>query len=86
MREYLEKGFRYIAKAEKKVMVTHIHPAGSVIEKASFAGSKAVAKAIKKFKPDIHICSHIHEMEGIEEKIGRTRVICVGQAGKIIEV
>lgn len=84
---YLEKGFRYVRDAEKKVMITHVHPAGSRIEKfSSFGGSKAVREAIEKFKPDIHICGHIHEAEGMEEFIGKTRVICTGKKGKMLDV
>ena len=63
-----------------------MHPSGSLIEKFSFPGSKAVRKAIDKFKPDIHLCGHIHEMEGFEEKIGKTIVFSVGKRGKIIEL
>ena len=45
-----------------------------------------VKKAIDRFKPDILLCSHVHEAEGIEEKIGSTTVINVGKKGKIIEL
>ncbi len=84
---YLEKGFRYVKGAEKKVMITHMHPAGSGIERSSsFEGSKAVREAIEKFKPDIHICGHIHEAEGMEELIGKTKVICAGKKGKIVDI
>ena len=86
MFNYLSNGFRYVKGAKKKVMVTHIHPKGSLIEKFSFPGSEAVTRAIYELKPDIHICGHIHEMEGFEEKLGGTRVICVGSRGKIVEV
>ena len=51
-----------------------------------FPGSKGVRKAIDKFHPDLLLCSHVHEAEGIEEKIGKTRVINVGKKGKIIEI
>lgn len=85
--EYLEKGFKKIKNTEKKIMVTHVHPSESEIEKfSSFEGSDAVTKAIKKFQPDIHICGHIHEAEGMEEKIGKTKVICTGKNGKILEI
>lgn len=83
---YLSNGFRYVKAAKKKIMVTHIHPKGSMIEKFSFPGSEAVTRAIYELRPDIHICGHIHEMEGFEERMGNTRVICVGSRGKIIEV
>ena len=69
-------------------MVTHVHPDKSKIEKFTkvFPGSSGVRKAIEKFHPDILLCSHVHEAEGIEEKIGKTKVINVGKKGKIIEI
>ena len=69
-------------------MATHVHPAESKIAKFTdiFPGSEGVKKAIDKFHPDILLCSHVHEAEGIEEKIGNTRVINVGKKGKIIEI
>ncbi len=70
----------------KKIMVTHVHARGTRSEFSGFQGSKGVRKAIEKFQPDLFIHSHIHEGEGIEEKIGRTRVINVGKKGKIIEI
>ena len=45
-----------------------------------------IRKAIEDFQPDIHICGHIHEAEGVEEEIGKTKVFCVGSQGRIIEV
>lgn len=84
----LKKGFDKIKYLSKKIMATHVHPAGTKMEKFTelFPGSKGVRKAIEKFKPDILLCSHVHEAEGIEEKIGKTRVISVGKKGKIIEI
>ena len=69
-------------------MITHTHPSGTNIEKFSryVAGSSAVRKAIEYFKPDIHICCHVHEAQGVEEKVGDTRVINVGPKGMIIEL
>ena len=84
----LKQGWERIKGLDKKIMVTHVHPSGSKMEKFTqfFPGSDAVTKAIKTFKPDIALCSHVHEAEGIEEKIGNTRVINVGRKGKIIEI
>lgn len=84
----LSKGFKHIKDVKRKIMVTHVHPSGSLMEKFTkiFPGSKGVRKAIEKFKPDILLCSHVHEAEGLEEKIGKTKVINVGRKGKIIEV
>ncbi|MDO8460786.1 MAG: metallophosphoesterase family protein [Nanoarchaeota archaeon] len=71
---------------EKKIMVTHMHPAGSTSEFSGVPGSDAIKKAIKLFKPDILLHGHIHEGAGIEEKINGTKVINVGRQGKIIEI
>jgi hypothetical protein len=69
-------------------MATHVHPSESKMEKFTefFPGSKGVKKAIEKFHPDLLLCSHVHEAEGIEEKIGKTKVISVGKTGKIIKI
>jgi len=83
----LKKGFDYIKDAKKKIMLTHVHPEMSLTEKmSSFPGSGAVTKAIEQFKPDLHLCGHVHECEGIEEVIGSTKSINVGKGGKIFEI
>jgi len=86
--DLLRKGFDKVKYLEKKIMVTHVHPSDSKMEKFTkfFPGSDGVVKAIKKFKPDIALCSHVHEAEGIEEKIGDTLLINVGKNGKIIDI
>lgn len=86
----LKKGFEKIKDSKKKVMVTHVHPSNTKIGKFGHPlvreGSKGINKAVKQFQPDILICSHVHEASGIEEKLGKTRVINVGSEGKIIEI
>lgn len=82
----LEKAYSGLKGIEKKVMVTHMHPAGSRSEFSGFAGSKAIRKAIEKFKPDVLLHGHIHEAAGMEEFIGKTRVINVGKKGTIVEI
>ncbi|MGB9748466.1 MAG: metallophosphoesterase family protein [Candidatus Woesearchaeota archaeon] len=84
----LKKGFEGVKDADKKIMVTHVHPSNSKMENFTkfFKGSSAVRKAIEELKPDILLCSHVHEAEGIEEKIGKTLVINVGKNGKIIDI
>ena len=86
--ELIKKGYDRIKDSKKKILVTHVHPSGSLMEKFTniFPGSDGVKKAIDIFKPDILLCSHVHEAEGIEEMIGKTKVINVGKRGKIIEV
>lgn len=82
----LKKGNDSIKYLKKKIMMTHVHPAKTKMEKFSnfVKGSDGVRKAVEEFKPDLLVCSHVHEAQGIEEKIGNTRVINVGKEGKII--
>ncbi len=86
--DLLKKGFDKIKYLDKKIMITHVHPSGTRMEKFTqfFPGSKGVRRAVEKFKPDILLCSHVHEAEGLEEKIGKTRVINVGKRGKVIDI
>ncbi|MCF7862336.1 metallophosphoesterase [Candidatus Woesearchaeota archaeon] len=84
----LTQGFEKIKYLDKKVMVTHVHPEGSLMEKFTdiFPGSTGVRRAIDALQPDFLLCSHVHEAEGIEEMIGHTKVINVGKKGKIIDL
>jgi len=82
----LKKDFEKIKDLEKKIMVSHVHAAGTKSEFSGFPGSQALRKAIEEFKPDIFISGHIHEAEGLQEKIGKTRVINVGRKGEVIEI
>jgi Icc-related predicted phosphoesterase len=82
----LKKGHESIKDLDKKIMVTHMHPKGSKSEFSGWPGSKSITKAIKEFKPDIAIFSHIHEAGGMEEHIGKTRMINVSRKEKIFEI
>lgn len=86
--DLLKKGFEKIKYLNKKIMVTHVHPSKTKMEKFTsfFEGSDGVRKAVEAFKPDILLCSHVHEAEGLEETIGNTKVINVGKKGKIINI
>lgn len=86
--DVLEKGFENIKAMDKKIMVTHVHPSATKMEKLTgfFPGSPGVKKAIERFKPDLMFCSHVHEADGVEEYVGKTKVINVGRKGKIIEL
>ncbi|MBI2628476.1 metallophosphoesterase [Candidatus Pacearchaeota archaeon] len=82
----LEKAHSSLRGIERKIMITHMHPAGSKSEFSGIPGSRSIARAIEKFKPNILLHSHIHEAHGFEEYIGKTKVINVGREGKIIEI
>jgi len=86
--DLLKKGHEEIKDMKMKIMVTHVHPSDTLMEKFTtiFPGSTGVKRAIDILKPNLVLCSHVHEAEGIEEKIGDTKVINVGREGKIIEL
>ncbi len=84
----LNKAHEGIGYLDKKIMVTHVHPEDSLMSNfSSFVpGSSGVLEAIKKFKPNVLLCSHVHEAQGLEEQIEGTRVINVGPKGRIIDL
>ena len=82
----LKKDFEKIKDLEKKIMISHLHAAGTKSELSGIEGSQALKKAIKEFQPNLFISGHIHEGEGLSEKIGKTRVVNVGKKGRIIEI
>jgi Icc-related predicted phosphoesterase len=82
----LRKNFNKIRNLEKKIMVTHLHAADTKSELSGWPGNKGIRKAIEKFQPDLFLSGHIHELEGVEEKVGKTKVINVGRKGRIIEI
>src|SRR3989338_495366 len=86
--DLLKKAHSDIKDKKTKIMVTHVHPDGIKIGKFTpyFPGSTGVKEALDLFKPDLILCSHVHEAEGVEEIVGKTKIINVGRSGKIIEI
>ncbi|MDH3353267.1 MAG: metallophosphoesterase [Nanoarchaeota archaeon] len=73
-------------RSNKKILVSHLHSEGTSAEFSGIPGEPVLRKAVQEFKPDLLISAHIHEAEGIEDKIGKTKVIQVGRRGKILEI
>ncbi len=73
-------------KPKKKILVSHLHARGTMAEFSGVPGDMVLRNAIDKFQPDLLISGHIHEAEGIEDKIGKTHVVQVGRRGRIIEI
>jgi Icc-related predicted phosphoesterase len=73
-------------KNKKRILVSHLHASGTLAEFSGVPGEKVLREAVEEFKPDLLIAAHIHEGEGIEDKIGTTKVIQVGKKGKILEI
>jgi len=73
-------------KHKKRILVSHLHAAGTLAELSGVPGDEVLRKAVEEFAPDLLISAHIHEGEGILDWIGGTRVIQVGKSGTIIEI
>ena len=82
----LKADFKKVKDLEKKIMVSHLNAAGTKSEFSGFEGSTGVRKAVEELQPDVLIHGHIHEAEGLSERIGKTRVYSVGKKGKVIEL
>lgn len=82
----LKEGHEKIKGMKKTIMVTHSHHKGSQSEFSGIKGSKAIKKAIKKFQPNLVLSAHIHEAGGIEEQIGKTRIINVARKPVIFDI
>ena len=73
-------------KNKKIIFVTHAPPYGTKADKLgrNYAGNKSFRRFIENYKIDLHICGHLHENFGKEDRIGRTKVINPGPFGKIL--
>ena len=86
LKTYLDNAFTK-AQTQKKILITHNHPESNMASLSDFVPpSTAIAKAIQTHQPDIAICAHIHEGSGIEEQIGKTRLINVSKNPTIINL
>jgi Icc-related predicted phosphoesterase len=85
--DLLKRSADKVKGSKKTILVTHAHPSDTKIDMdGRFFGSDGIRRAIDKIQPTIAISSNIHEAEGIEDLVGKTRIISVGKQGKIIEI
>ena len=75
-------------KGKKIILLTHAPPYKTKLDKLGrdYAGNKSLRDFIGKYKIDLHICGHLHENFGKEDKIKKTRIINPGPFGKIVEI
>jgi Icc-related predicted phosphoesterase len=73
-------------KPSKRILISHLHAEGTNAEFSGIRGDELLRKAIDEVSPDVLISAHIHEAEGIEDKIGKTKIFQVGRKGKILEI
>lgn len=86
LQNYLNNAFTK-AQTQKKILITHNHPESKMASLSNFVPpSIAITNAINQHQPDIAICAHIHEGAGIEEQIGKTKLINVSRTPTIINL
>lgn len=77
----LSSAYKNVEKAEIKIQITHAPPANTkvdLIHSGAHVGSEAVRKFIESRKPEVAICSHIHEAKG-HDVVGETQVLNCGR-------
>jgi len=77
-----------IKKAKKFILIIHQPPYKTKLDMVMdvHCGNKSFTRFIKEKKPSLVICGHLHENEGKEDKIGKTRIVNPGPFGKILMV
>lgn len=76
------------AALDPLILVCHCPPKGTLLDRVKpgvHAGSQAVADFIAKNPPRLFFCGHIHEAEGVEERIGSTVARNVGKKGYLLD-
>lgn len=93
----VDKAFNRIAKAfnkilkkntKKYILMTHAPPHNTKLDKIidGHCGNKSIRNFILKSKPVIAFCGHIHENNGKEDRLEKTRLINPGPYGQIVNV
>jgi Icc-related predicted phosphoesterase len=71
------------------VLVCHAPPRDTALDQVRsgvHAGSTAVREFIEKHQPDHFFCGHIHEAEGVEIQMGKTRARNLGKKAWMLEL
>jgi uncharacterized protein len=75
-------------KDKKLIMMFHGPPYKNRTDliMGEHAGNKSYSDFIKKEKPDLVLCGHLHENNGKHDRIGRTLVMNPGPEGRLIKI
>ncbi len=71
------------------VLICHAPPRDTALDRVReklHAGSRSVREFVDRHQPDYLFCGHIHEAEGVEIEIGRTKAVNVGKRGYLLEL
>ena len=85
----LAERLQRFAELDPLVLVCHAPPYGTALDQVRpglHAGSRSVLDFIQNHQPAYFFCGHIHEAEGVEIRIGKTRAWNVGKPGHLLEL
>ncbi|HWB83891.1 MAG TPA: metallophosphoesterase [Bryobacteraceae bacterium] len=77
------------ADLDPLILICHAPPYATALDQIRpglHAGSTAVRRFLERKQPAWFFCGHIHEAEGVETEIGRTRARNVGKKGYLLEI
>jgi Icc-related predicted phosphoesterase len=87
--QQIAERLRRFADLSPLVLSCHAPPYGTPLDRIRdglHAGSHSVLDFIGSNQPDYFFCGHIHEAEGVEIEMGRTRARNVGKKGYLLEL
>lgn len=87
--EQLRARLRRFGGLSPLVLICHAPPHGTALDQiriGSHAGSHSVREFIETQQPEYFFCGHIHEAEGVEVVMGKTRGRNVGKQGYLLEL
>jgi len=76
------------AELDPLILICHTPPLGTPLDrirKGLHAGSRSVREFIERRQPAWFVCGHIHEAEGVQTTLGRTRAVNAGRPGYLID-
>ena len=90
--EYTEHDFERRLEAFRElrplVLICHSPPKGTLLDRAGgnrHYGSTAVMSFLEKQQPAYFFCGHVHEAEGVQDRIGSTIGVNVGKTGCVLD-
>lgn len=85
----LSERLAHFEKLNPLVLICHAPPFDTALDRIRdgvHGGSRSVREFIDRHQPDRFFCGHIHEAEGAEITLGKTRAVNVGKRGYLLEL
>jgi uncharacterized protein len=79
----------HFEKLEPLVLICHAPPFDTALDRIRegvHGGSRSVRDFIDRHQPERFFCGHIHEAEGVEIALGKTKAVNVGKRGYLLEL